>query len=349
MPTRERPIPPRRFCSTEGMDELSGIERAFFGSVRAADVDEWLAEALRERLAVNVAEIEFRSGRIDAVYGLLLGDGRKVVMKIHRPPVDVSGLKATREALSYLASTGYPCPTPIDGPSTRGAHVVTIETLLEQGAPADARNPEIRRALARALVEHIRILRDVAHLRARLPAGPAWTRYSDGPWPAPHDPIFDFTLTPEHWDWLVAFARKAADELLSLRGHDALVIGHGDWNDGNARFADQQVVAAFDWDLMTEAEAVLAGLTACAYLDAGAPSPSEATAFLRDVEDARGGAFTATQRRAASAAGRWVLAFNARCELSNLGNRAEINDDEIPDTSPLGRLLRSRDAYGYLW
>ena len=75
-------------CLTGSMDELSGLERAFFGSVRAADVNEWLAEALRERLAADVAEIVFRSGRIDAVYGLLLADGRKVVLKIHRPPVD---------------------------------------------------------------------------------------------------------------------------------------------------------------------------------------------------------------------------------------------------------------------
>src|SRR3954452_16357627 len=331
------------------MDELSGVERAFFGSVRVADVDAWLAATVRERLTVDVAEIVFRSGRIDAVYGLLLADDRKVVVKVHRSPVDVSGLEAKREVLCYLASAGYPCPEPVDGPVVRGAHVVTIETLLEQGAPADARVPEIRRALARAFVEHVRILREVAHLGARLPAGPAWTRYSDGPWPTPHDPIFDFTSTPVQCAWLDRFARAAADELLALRGHDRCVIGHGDWNDGNARFDDEQAVAVFDWDLTTEAEAVLAGLTATAYLDARASSPAEANAFLRDIEDARGSVFTATQRQAASAAGRWVLAFNARCHLSNLGNRADIDDAEIPDASPLGRLLRSRDDYQYLW
>jgi Phosphotransferase enzyme family len=169
----------------------------------------------------------------------------------------------------------------------------------------------------------------------RLPPGPAWTRYSHGPWPPPHDPVFDFTSTPTQWSWLDTFAREAADELLALRSHDALVIGHGDWYDGNARFDDGQVVAVFDWDLMVETEAVLVGLAAGGYLTAGAPSPSEAAAFVHDVEDARGAAFTATQRRAASAAGRWVLAFNARCELSNLGNRAYINDDEIPDSHRL--------------
>jgi hypothetical protein len=94
---------------------------------------------------------------------------------------------------------------------------------------------------------------------------------------------------------------------------------------------------------------VLAGLAATAYLHAGAPSRAEASAYLHDVEAARGLPFTATQRQAASAAGRWVLAFNARCELSLLGNRNEIGDEEIEDTSPLGRLLRERDAYASLW
>src|SRR4051794_27825891 len=190
------------------VEGLTGLERAFFGSLGAAEVDEWVAAMVRERLAVDVAEVVFRSGRIDAVYGLLLADGREIVVKIHRPPVDVSGLEATREALRHLASSGYPCPEPVDGPLIRGEHVVTIDVFLGHGAPADARVPEIRRALAQAFVGHVRILREVAHLRERLPAGPAWTRYADRPWPVPHDPIFDFTKTPAQWAWLDAFARN---------------------------------------------------------------------------------------------------------------------------------------------
>jgi Ser/Thr protein kinase RdoA (MazF antagonist) len=328
------------------MEELSGIERAFFGSVSVAALDDWLAATARERLGVDVAEILFRSGRIDAVYGLRLADERKVVLKVHRPPVDVDGLAANQEVLGYLASTGYPCPEPVDGPITRGEHVVTIETLLEGGTPADGRVPEVRRALAGAFAEHVRRLRAVAHLGPKLAAGPAWTRYEGGPWPTPHDPIFDFTTTPAAFAWLDDVARTAADELLALRGRDAPVIGHGDWYDGNAHVEGERIVAVFDWDLMTEAEAVLAGLAATAYLHAGAPTAAEASAYLRDLEDARGKPYTDLQRRAASAAGRWVLAFNARCELSLLGNRDDV---ETADTSPLGRLLGARDAYAYLW
>ena len=94
------------------MVELSGVERAFFGSAGVADVDAWLVEAVQERLAVDAVEIVFRSGRIDAVYGLLLAEGRKVVLKVHRPPVDVPGLEVNREALAYLASAGCPAPEP---------------------------------------------------------------------------------------------------------------------------------------------------------------------------------------------------------------------------------------------
>ena len=45
------------------------------------------------------------------------------------------------------------------------------------------------------------------------------------------------------------------------------------------------------------------------------------------------------QRRVAAAAARWVLAFNARCDLAMLSG-------EPDPTSALGRLLEHRAAYG---
>ena len=50
--------------------------------------------------------------------------------------------------------------------------------------------------MAQALLEQIRILRSVPELRSGLLKPPAWAAYDQGPWPIPHDPIFDFTTTP---------------------------------------------------------------------------------------------------------------------------------------------------------
>jgi hypothetical protein len=63
------------------MDEelTSGIERAVFGAVGRDDIDAWLSRHLRARLGGDLAHILFRSGRIAAVYGAVVSDGRQVV------------------------------------------------------------------------------------------------------------------------------------------------------------------------------------------------------------------------------------------------------------------------------
>ena len=63
-------------------DELaSGIERAVFGAVGRDNIDGWLSRHLRTRLGIDLSRIMFRSGRIAAVYGAALSDGRQVAVK----------------------------------------------------------------------------------------------------------------------------------------------------------------------------------------------------------------------------------------------------------------------------
>jgi hypothetical protein len=66
--------------------------------------------------------------------------------------------------------------------------------------------------------------------------------------------------------------------------------------------------------------------------------------FIGDAAAMRGG-FSDEQMQAASAAARWVLAFNARCDLSNLGNRSDLTEAEIEPSSFLGRLRAELSAY----
>lgn len=85
-------------------DELaSGIERAVFGAVGRDDIDAWLSRHLHVRLGGDLAHIIFRSGRIAAVYGAVLHDGRQVAVKVHRRVADLA-----YSALRRPANAGSP-------------------------------------------------------------------------------------------------------------------------------------------------------------------------------------------------------------------------------------------------
>src|SRR5438445_389614 len=98
-------------------------------------------------------------------------------------------------------------PRPVDGPAITHSHVAVLESRLDRGDPGDAHQPETRRAMARALAEQIEILRSARADLAALSDAPAWAAYEEGPWPVPHDPIFDFTTTPPGLEWLDRLAR----------------------------------------------------------------------------------------------------------------------------------------------
>src|SRR6202521_2235954 len=140
-------------------DELaSGIEQAVFGAVGRDNIDGWLSRHLRARLGIDLSRIVFRSGRIDAVYGAALSDGRQVAVKVHRRPGDLAYLSAATACQRRLADAGYPCPAPLHGPATTDGLTGVIETLLTDGEPGNAHEPSTRRAMAQALFRQFGIL-----------------------------------------------------------------------------------------------------------------------------------------------------------------------------------------------
>jgi len=305
---------------------LSGTEAAILGPLTRAQADAWLARALERTGTGGLEEILFRAGRIDAVYGVRAADGRRRVVKAHRPPADLGARRAVVRAQTALVEAGFPCARPVAGPIEVEGRTVTVETLLDAGAPADPRDPAIRRAMAAGLAEHVAILSKVAGL-APAAAPPAWCRYRDGPWPVPHDTIFDFSVTPDGYGWLDDLARRATAVLAEDRGMDPIVVGHADWDAGNMRFAGDRLVAVFDWDLVADTAPAVAGMSAASCLGESppgphAPVPRVVAAFLADVESAAGRPFAAAQQRVAAAAAAWVVAYNARCDLALQDPRA---------------------------
>jgi hypothetical protein len=101
-------------------------------------------------------------------------------------------------------------------------------------------------------------------------------------------------------------------------------VAHADWTCGNLRFDNGQVSASYDWDSLAAApEPVLVGLAAASFTEgstsgATAPSTAEVAGFLRDYEQARSRPFGDADQRTAAAAVTWVLAHNARCDVTPL-------------------------------
>jgi hypothetical protein len=317
----------------EPTERISDTERAVHGAVTASELRTFLDRWLRRRLGSGIADVRFRAGRIDAVWGVWLQDGRTVVVKAHRTPVDLDAVRATVDAQRALAAAGFPSPVPLAGPEEVEGRVLTAETLIE-GARSDGRHPPVRRLLADGLARHIQILRAHPDLLGRAGAGPSWCRYQDGPWPVPHDTLVNFETTVPGYEWLDTFARRAADQVLANRRPDPVVVGHADWYAGNTAVLDHRLVGVFDWQLVADTEAVIAGFAAASYAASatgggGLSSPEEAAAFLRDYEEGRGQQLSARSRRAAGAAAAWILAFNARWQVALIEH--ELCDPTVID------------------
>ena len=163
-----------------------------------------------EPLGGRIAKVRFRDGRIDVVWGVELEDGRAVVIKTHRTPVDMDATRAARDAQRLLTVAAFPCPTPLAGPDEVEGRVLTAETLIEGEIP-DGRDPANRQLLAEGFARHIELLRGEPDLLRRAGPGPSWCHYQAGPWPVPHDTIVDFRLTPSGFEWLDTHGQRAAD------------------------------------------------------------------------------------------------------------------------------------------
>jgi hypothetical protein len=300
---------------------VTGVEAAVIGPLSREDVDAWVFRALELLVGERVREVLFRSGRIDAVYGMVTDSNTQLLLKVHRPPVDVQGRRLVARAQQVLADAGFPCARPLAGPTTVDDKVVSVETLLPQGERADGHDPRIRKAVAEGLAQQVTMLDLHPGLVARIGRPPAWCYYDRGAWAGTHDAVFDFRTTPLEYAWLQQFAQDAADLLRTARHDCQLVAAHADWYCGNLRFEGFRLVAAFDWDLFADSEPAVAGITAGMFSSgtsvlAGPPTPQDAAGFLREYEAARRIRFAPSERTMAEGAVRWSIAYTARCDVT---------------------------------
>ena len=251
-----------------------------------------------------MAHVLFRAGYFSDVVGVVLHDGRRVVVKIRTAAPRSAACAHVQEA-SRVA--GFPAPELLIPPVPfAGGREASAELLVE---PAGGRGAV--QASADLLAWQIRVAPSVPS--GALAPAPAWVRWSHdepGLWPTPDDREVD--LNSQSVDWLDEAAAAARDVLVSC-GEEP-VVGHVDWVPQNVWWhVDGRPLAVHDWDsLAVLPEPAVAGVAAGIYVDGA--TVEDSWDFL-EAYQAAAGRWTRAQARVAWAAGLWTRLFDAKKDL----------------------------------
>ncbi len=300
------------------------VETEIFGTADAEAVAAMVEAAVVERIGATVERCLFWQVSVGCVAGVVLGDGRELVLKAHQHRYSEAFLRAAVETQRLVAAAGLPCPTPIVNPFRIGPTWATVESY--RPAPPDehpAGDDTTLAASATAFAAVVRVASQTTNptTHAALAAHPLRATEHDGLWPTPHSPLFDFDLAAADAAWIDALATEARARR-DAPTDAAAVVAHTDWSHRNVRFAaDGTVAVAWDWDSLAAIDEPAAmGQAAATWRVTGEPdhgdypSPGEIDAYLEAYADGRRRPLTSDETGRARAAALWVIAYAARCE-----------------------------------
>jgi hypothetical protein len=292
------------------------VELAVFGTHDANEIADLIDSFCSHVLGAGVAYGVFHQSSIGSVTGVALDDGRRVVIKLHQPQRSRELLAEIARIQNHLAEIGLFAPKVVAGPLALGHGHAIVEPFIDAGTTANARQPEVCRALAHGL------RRIVTACEAFVPStslGPGLLSAREAPlWPTPHSKLFDFGATSLGAEWIDEIAVRAREQ---MRPAGVYVIGHNDWRQEHVRFLGGDPVWAFDWDsLCCDLEPALIGSVAHGFTSdwsrndqRQAPTRKEALRFISDYEEARLARFSFEERRLAHASLVYACAYTARC------------------------------------
>jgi hypothetical protein len=302
------------------------VELAIFECADAYPIAGILNSFCMQNLGSPIATGLFHQSSIGSVTGVLLEDGRSIVIKAHQPDRSRAFLTEVVRVQSYLSERRVFATKVVAGPLPVGRGHAVVEAFAGIGSKADPHRPKIRGALAAGLYA---IVQACDPLVDGTSLGPGVLGSAGNAlWPTPHSKLFDFAATAKGAEWIDEVAACARERMNPV---GKSVIGHGDWRAEHVRFLGNTPVVAFDWDsLCRERESALIGAAAhgfCADWSQGdnrqAPSLNEARAFIQDYERARGKVFSTEERRLCGACLAYASAYTARCGHAGGGDERE--------------------------
>lgn len=331
---------------------------AICGTTSASELADRYAAFVARHLGAQIRRPWFFTQSVGPVAALELDDDRVVVVKGYPPHVERGALVAAHRVQAHLARHGFPCATPILGPTpfdptpfgrarfgvgrraseSRGpGRLATVDAWFDDRG--NDFGPGAMAASAAGLARMVELAAPVGCVDAL--ARSMMARRAGERYPEPHSPLFDFARP----DPRISDIDELADRALAII--DALDVApvtiHGDWSARNVRFGPEGLRGVYDWDsLIRVPEALGVGIAAATWRSFGeaddeiTPDPVEVEAYLAHYEAARGRPFAVGERVAVVAEALFVLCYTARCEIS-LGPGHPVR--------AVARLERSAGAY----
>lgn len=295
--------------------ELKLIFKDVLGTEQPEHVQALLDQALKTQLRVAFDRVLFIQSSIGVVFGLQLGQGEKVVLKVFSPKLPLPYLNKMNQVLTILTQENYPSPRVLSPIFPFGGTLAGFYEFIE-GKMEDAHQAPIREELARYLAQFSTLVEQ----HQLPPLENCFQQAAQGRlWPLSHNALFDLKKASRGAGWLVQKARAARKILGTDRA--AKKLAHTDWGVKNALFMQQRLVGIFDWDsLGSMSEAEMVGRAAAQFTadwDKGfkvTPSPEEARQFVEAYQKYRGKKFSAEEHKIMAASATYLITILARFE-----------------------------------
>lgn len=300
------------------------VEEAIFESRDPHDIASSVVRWCGAHLGSPVVDVLWYHASVGSSAALVLGDGRRVVVKAHQPRFSPAYLNAMVGVQRHLHECWFPCPEPIGpvaplgiGPSTGWVTAAVLQPELQQTGTPDL-------VTAAATLARLTSYLDGAEYlgidTAPLAPHPLQVVEPGSRYPEPYSPVIRFDEARDD-----AVLRRI--DQIALRAREAMagdvtpsVVTHIDWCPRNVRGDAAGVSAVFDMDslaLLSEARAV--GTAAAAWCLALAPvggaiDLAALEHFVWVHQRVRDYWFDDAGMRAVHATIAWNLAYTARCE-----------------------------------
>jgi len=280
-----------------------------------------------EHFDSRVLACHFARLSMGASFGLKLENGKYIFLKISQLRSKVSEnrgysveeLLAKSRVQEALYHTGFPCPAVILHPVAYHDAIYTVNAFADIGIQKDAHDPMIRRASAHGLAELIKRLNPPTTLDGFNEVD---IYQLDSIFPAPHNPLVDFSRNAEEAKWIDEIACKSKQLITGINKN--VVLGYCDWSMKNMRFIDNAIAMVYDWDsIILQDEYHMLATAASTYPMTWdipvkiVPTQEEAYAFVLEYEQARGKKFSKKEWTKISACVTYYFCYTARCQVSS--------------------------------